>query len=66
MDLWLALLLVLEGGMKLEGLHTLHVSVVSVDLFILVADVEVRVGAMETVAVLSWRAAGVSIGLEGA
>lgn len=64
MDLWLALLVILEGSMKLEGLHTLHVSVVSVNLFILVADVEVWVGAVKTVAMLSRRAAGVSVGLE--
>ena len=66
MDLWLALLLILEGSMKLEGLHALHVSVVSVNLFILVADVEVRVGAVKTVAMLCWRAACVSVGLESA
>jgi len=58
--------MILERGVELEGLDTLHVSVVSVDFFVLVADVEVGVGAVETVAMLSRRAAGVPVGLESA
>ena len=56
-------MVVLEGAaMELEWLH---LSVMSVHLFILIPHIVVRVSTVKMIAMFGWRATAITIGFEG-